>query len=80
MHVLLEVWIFGGQVAEVRGFVLVAVPGVHGLIQSHDERALISQRRGEGNVSVGQAQTKYRKQTVTGLRWTLTWGAGVHGS
>lgn len=48
MHVLLEVWIFGGQVAEVRGFVLVAVPGVHGLIQSHDERALISQRRGEG--------------------------------
>lgn len=35
VHVLLEVWVFGCQVSEVRWFVLVTVPRMHGLIQSH---------------------------------------------
>lgn len=39
MHVLLEVWIFGGQVTEIRRFVFVTVPRMHGLIQSHGQRA-----------------------------------------
>lgn len=44
VHVVLEVRIFGGQVAEVRRFVLVAVPGMHGLIQRHDHS---TERNGE---------------------------------
>ena len=39
VHVLLEVRVLGGQVGEVRGSVFVAVPRVHGLIQSHVHRA-----------------------------------------
>lgn len=37
VDVLLEVWIFGGQVTEVWGFVFVPIPRMHGLIQSHGE-------------------------------------------
>lgn len=37
VDVLLEVWIFGGQVTEIWGFVFVSIPRMHGFIQSHGE-------------------------------------------
>lgn len=35
VDVLLEVWVFGGQVPEVWGFVFVSIPRMHRSIQSH---------------------------------------------
>lgn len=35
VYMLLEVRVLGGQVGEVRWSVLVAVPRMHGLVQSH---------------------------------------------
>lgn len=35
LDVLLEVWILGGQISKVWRFVFVAVPWMHGLVESH---------------------------------------------
>lgn len=45
VDVLLEVWIFGGQVTEVRGPVLVSVPSMHRFIQSHGDHLMLQAQR-----------------------------------
>lgn len=71
MYMLLEVWIFGGKVSKIRRFVFVPVPGMHGLIQSHDQGAGF--RGGKRDVSMNQFTA------TTGTQyWTeLCFGAEV---